>query len=144
MSFENPGKSNPVTQTIARAVSSSRGWNHESFPTPPTKPILTPVPDGATCVRYANGFKDALLKWILQEEQFVERGLMTRADFLHIESILIMLVNEVRNYHEAAGLYARDIDWKEVLHPLNQLFQFWKNKWKLYNFPPSPYDYPLP
>ncbi|MCB1073339.1 MAG: hypothetical protein KDK96_09610 [Chlamydiia bacterium] len=69
---------------------------------------------------------------------------MDNNDYYHIESILQALVCEVENYVSMAGLYNRDVDWKEVLHPMNRLHQFWKNKWQIYSVPPSPYDYPLP
>lgn len=138
----NTAKSKLITQTISRTVPSSRGWNHESFPTPPTKPILTPVPDGDACIRFANGFKNHLLEWM--RNSFVRKNLMDNNDYYHIESILQAIVCEVENYALMAGLYNRDVDWKEVLHPMNRLHQFWKNKWQIYSVPPSPYDYPLP
>lgn len=121
---------------------SQKGWNHDCFPTPPTKPILSPVPDGDTAVRYAYALKNALLTWI--EEEFVNKDLMTVHNALLIEKILIRLVNEVENYNSMRGLYNRDVDWKEVLHPLHRLYQFWKNKWDIYKIPPHPQDYPLP
>ncbi|MCB9093325.1 MAG: hypothetical protein H6620_12285 [Halobacteriovoraceae bacterium] len=135
-------KNRPIIQTISRATPAPRGWNHESFPTPPTKPILTPVPNGDTCLRYARSFKAYLLEWMY--ESFVRKGLMEKNDYYQIEDILQMLVDEVQNYVSMAGLYSTNVDWKEVLHPLNRLFQFWNYKWKNYGIPPSPYDYPLP
>lgn len=55
-------ENSPIAQSISSASLPPRGWNHESFPTPPTKPILTPVLDGDTCIRFANGFKNHLLE----------------------------------------------------------------------------------
>ncbi|MCB1067632.1 MAG: hypothetical protein KDK96_09660 [Chlamydiia bacterium] len=131
-----------IAQSISSASLPPRGWNHESFPTPPTKPILTPVPDGNTCLYYARSFKTHLLKWM--HDSFVKKDLMDECDYDQIEGILQMLVDEVQNYVSMAGLYSTNVDWKGVLYPLNRLFQFWNYKWKNYNVPPSPYDYPLP
>ncbi len=93
-------------------------------------------------MRFANGFKNHLLEWM--HNSFIRQGLMNNNDYHHIASILQMLVDEVQNYVSMSGLYSTNVDWKEVLHPLNRLHQFWKNKWQIYNIPPSPYDYPLP
>lgn len=142
ISFLNSTESKPILQTISKTASPPRRWNHESFPIPPAKPILTPVPDGNTCLYYARSFKTHLLDWMYNS--FVRKDLMEKNDYYQIEGILQMLVDEVQNYVSMAGLYRSDIDWKEVLHPLNRLFQFWNYKWKNYNVPPSPYDYPLP
>lgn len=124
------------------AQPTGRGWNFESFPIPPTKPILAPIPDGETCRKYAEGFHDKILGEIY--EKFLQKNLISEEDYKKIASIVGMLFNDVNNHILMAPLYKTDVNWKEVLQPLNRLFQFWHRKWERYGIPPSPNDWPLP
>jgi hypothetical protein len=117
-------------------------WNYDCHPIPPGR-ITVPVPDAETCRDYARGLRFGLMRWIREEEKFVQRKLMSEHQVRQIQGILNYLLDEVENYCNISGLYAAKVDWKEVLQPLYKTYWFWKQKWKLYGVPPNPNDYPL-